>query len=172
MVATLVLASTYRRAFWVWLGAAAAFLVHVTIAVIAGNLLARLSTQPVKLAVAVLFAVGAVVLWRRRDQPASTEDLHLHAEHSPTRIAGIAFVTLLVAEVGDLTQLTIASLAASTGQPIPVFVGGLLALWAVAALAALGGTALFARIPIRTVRTGASVVFGLLAVVTLVEAFR
>ncbi len=81
-------------------------------------------------------------------------------------------MTLLVAEVGDLTQLTIASLAASTGQPIPVFVGGLLALWAVAALAALGGTALLARIPIRTVRTGASVVFGLLAVVTLVEAFR
>ena len=172
MVATLVLASTYRRAFWVWLGAAAAFLVHVTVAVVAGGLLARLPTKPVKLVVAVLFAVGAVVLWRQRNEPASAEDLHLKAEHSPARIAGVAFATLLVAEVGDLTQLTIASLAASTGQPVPVFLGGLLALWAVAALAAVGGTALLARVPIRRVRTGASVVFGLLSVVTLVEAFR
>jgi putative Ca2+/H+ antiporter (TMEM165/GDT1 family) len=172
MVATLVLASTYRRAFWVWFGAAAAFLVHVTLAVVAGGLLARLPTRPVKLVVAVLFAAGAVVLWRQRDEPATTEDLHLKAEHSPTRIAGVAFVTLLVAEVGDLTQLTIASLAASSGQPIPVFLGGLVALWTVAALAAAGGTTLLARVPIRAVRTGASVVFGLLSVVTLVEVFR
>ncbi len=58
MVATLVLTTTYRRAFWVWLGAAAAFLVHVTVAVVAGDLLGRLPERPVKLAVAALFAVG------------------------------------------------------------------------------------------------------------------
>jgi Ca2+/H+ antiporter, TMEM165/GDT1 family len=172
MVATLVLTTTYRRAFWVWLGAAGAFLVHVTVAVLAGNLLARLPDRPVKLAVAVLFAIGAVVLWRQRNAPAGSEDLHLHAERAPLRIAGIAFMTLLLAEVGDLTQLTIASLAASSGQPVPVFFGGLLALWSVAALAAVSGAALLARVPVRKVRTGASVVFGLLAVVTLIEAFR
>jgi putative Ca2+/H+ antiporter (TMEM165/GDT1 family) len=174
MVATLVLTTTYRRAFWVWLGAAAAFLVHVTIAVIAGDLLARLPDRPVKLVVAVLFAVGAVVLWRQRgdaaDPDQEQEDLHLRAATSPLRIAGIAFTTLLIAEVGDLTQLTIASLAASTGQPVPVFFGGLLALWTVAAIAAASGTAILKRIPVRTVRTGASIVFALLAVVTLTEA--
>ena len=172
MVATLVLTTTYRRAFWVWLGAAGAFLVHVTVAVLAGGLLARLPDRPVKLVVAVLFAVGAVVLWRQRDDEPDTEDLHLHAERSPIRIAGIAFMTLLVAEVGDLTQLTIASLAASTGQSVPVFLGGLLALWTVAALAAISGSALLARVPVRKVRTGASVVFALLSVVTLFEALR
>jgi putative Ca2+/H+ antiporter (TMEM165/GDT1 family) len=174
MVATLVLTTTYRRAFWVWLGAAAAFLVHVTIAVVAGDLLARLPDRPVKLVVAVLFAVGAVVLWRQRgdaaDPDQEQEDLHLRAATSPLRIAGIAFTTLLIAEVGDLTQLTIASLAASTGQPVPVFFGGLLALWTVAAIAAASGTAILKRIPVRTVRTGASIVFALLAVVTLIEA--
>jgi len=172
MVATLVLTTTYRRAFWVWLGAAAAFLVHVTVAVIAGDLLNRLPDRPVKLVVAVLFAVGAVVLWRQRGEAADPdeEDLHLHAATSPLRICGIAFTTLLVAEIGDLTQLTIASLAASTGQPVPVFLGGLLALWTVAAIAAASGTAILKRIPVRTVRTGASIVFALLAVVTLVEA--
>lgn len=171
MVATLVLTTTYRRAFWVWLGAAAAFLVHVTVAVVAGDLLGRLPERPVKLAVAALFAVGAVVLWRQRGKGTEEEDLHLHAERSPIRIAGIAFTTLLVAEVGDLTQLTIASLAASSGQPVPVFLGGLLALWSVAALAAIGGSALLKRVSVRKVRTAAAVVFALLAVVTLVEAF-
>jgi putative Ca2+/H+ antiporter (TMEM165/GDT1 family) len=176
MVATLVLTTTYRRAFWVWLGAAAAFLVHVTIAVIAGDLLNRLPDRPVQLVVAVLFAVGAVVLWRQRGEPPDPdeeqEQLHLHAATSPIRICGIAFTTLLVAEVGDLTQLTIASLAASTGEPVAVFLGGLLALWTVAAIAAASGTAILKRIPVRTVRTGASVVFALLAIITLIEALR
>ena len=85
MVATLVLTTTYRRAFWVWLGAAAAFLVHVTVAVIAGDLLARLPDRPVKAVVAVLFAVGAIVLWRQRGEPVDPDqeekDLHLHASH-------------------------------------------------------------------------------------------
>ena len=174
MVATLVLTTTYRRAFWVWLGAAAAVLVHVTIAVIAGDLLNRLPDRPVKAVVAVLFAVGAIVLWRQRGEPVDPdeeeEQLHLHAATSPVRICGIAFTTLLLAEIGDLTQLTIASLAASSGQPVPVFFGGLLALSTVAAIAAASGSAILKRIPVRTVRTGASIVFALLAVVTLVEA--
>jgi putative Ca2+/H+ antiporter (TMEM165/GDT1 family) len=171
MVATLVLTTTYRRAFWVWLGAATAFLVHVTVAVVAGDLLGHLPERPVKIAVATMFSIGAVVLWRQRNAGTGEENLHLHAERSPIRIAGIAFTTVLVAEVGDLTQLTIASLAASSGQPVPVFVGGLLALWTVAALAAIGGTALLNRVSVRTVRTGAALVFALLAVITLVEAF-
>jgi putative Ca2+/H+ antiporter (TMEM165/GDT1 family) len=75
-----------------------------------------------------------------------------------------------VAEVGDLTQLTIASLAAASGQPIPVFFGGLLALWTVAAIAAVGGVALLARVPVRKVRTGAAIVFAILAVITFIEA--
>ncbi len=54
---------------------------------------------------------------------------------------------------------------------MPVFLGGLLALWSVAALAAIGGTALLKRVSVRKVRTAAAVVFALLAVVTLVEAF-
>ena len=51
-----------------------------------------------------------------------------------------------------------------------MFFGGLLALWTVAAIAAASGSAILKRIPVRTVRTGASIVFALLAVVTLVEA--
>jgi Ca2+/H+ antiporter, TMEM165/GDT1 family len=170
MVATLILTTTYRRAFWVWLGAASAFLVHVVVAVLAGGLLARLPDRPVKLGVAILFAVGAVVLWRQRNDPVGEEHLQLHAERSRWRIAGVAFTTLLVAEIGDLTQLTIASLAAASGQPIPVFFGGLLALWTVAGIAAVSGMALLARVPVRLVRTGASIVFALLAVVSLVDA--
>jgi putative Ca2+/H+ antiporter (TMEM165/GDT1 family) len=169
VVATLVLTSTYRRPFYVWVGAAAGFLIQVVIAVLAGGLLARLPEVPVKLAVATIFAIGGIVLWRQRNKPAESGELHLSSTHSPLRVASVAFTTLVVAEVGDITQLTIASLAASSGQPVPVFLGGLLALWTVAALATAGGMALLKRVPIALVRAGAAVVFGILAIVTLIE---
>ena len=171
MVATLVLTTRYQRPFLVWLGAAAGFLVQVTIAMLAGGLLSRLPDTPVKIAVAVLFAIGAVILWRQRDDPTDTAAVDASGTVSRGRIVGVSFTTLVVAEVGDLTQLTIASLAASTGQPVAVFLGGLLALWSVAALAAVGGMAVLKRVPIRAVRTGAAIVFGVLSVVTLIEAF-
>ena len=171
MIATLVLTTNYRRPFWVWFGAAAGFLVQVTIAIAAGGLLSRLPDRPVKLAVAVLFMIGAIVLWRQRDKPTEAGSLHPSGRQPAIRVATVAFTTLVVAEIGDLTQLTIASLAASSGKPVPVFLGGLLALWTVAALAAAGGMAVLSRVPIRLVRTGAAVVFALLAVITLIEAF-
>jgi putative Ca2+/H+ antiporter (TMEM165/GDT1 family) len=170
MVATLVLTTRFQRPFWVWLGAAGGFLVQVTIAMLAGGLLSQLPDRPVKLAVAVLFAIGAVILWRQRDDPTDAGTIDPAAVVSTGRIVAVSFTTLLVAEVGDLTQLTIASLAASTGQPVAVFLGGLLALWTVAALAAVGGMAVLKRVPIRAVRTGAAVVFALLAVVSVFEA--
>ena len=171
MIATLVLTTRFQRPFWVWLGAAGGFLVQVTLAMLAGGLISRLPDTPVKIAVAVLFTAGAVVLWRQRDDPVHASSSSTLAAVSRTRIVSVSFMTLVVAEFGDLTQLTIASLAASTGQPVAVFLGGLLGLWTVAALAAIGGMAVLKRVPIRGVRTGAAVVFALLAVVSLVEAF-
>jgi len=165
------LVGLHKASFIVWLGAAAGFLVQVTIAMLAGGLLSRLPDTPVKIAVAVLFAIGAVILWRQRDDPTDTAAVDASGTVSRGRIVGVSFTTLVVAEVGDLTQLTIASLAASTGQPVAVFLGGLLALWSVAALAAVGGMAVLKRVPIRAVRTGAAIVFGVLSVVTLIEAF-
>jgi Ca2+/H+ antiporter, TMEM165/GDT1 family len=64
MIATVVLVAHHRRALPVWCGAAAAFTVHVTLAVIAGRAVSLLPATPVRLVTATLFAAGAVLLWR------------------------------------------------------------------------------------------------------------
>ena len=61
MIASLVLGTRYRS-LHVWLGAAAAFAVHVVIAVTAGGLLSLLPHRLVQSIVAALFLVGAAIL--------------------------------------------------------------------------------------------------------------
>src|SRR4051794_22487637 len=61
MFATLALSTEYRE-LYVWFGAAAAFLLHVIIAVTAGHYLTLLPKQIVEIVVAILFAVGAGLL--------------------------------------------------------------------------------------------------------------
>ncbi|HEY6498453.1 MAG TPA: TMEM165/GDT1 family protein [Streptosporangiaceae bacterium] len=65
-LASLVLGTRYRPIF-VFAGVAAAFVVHVVLAVSAGSLLFLLPHRVMQAAVAVLFAVGAVLMLRRRD---------------------------------------------------------------------------------------------------------
>ncbi len=62
-VASLVLATRYRPAL-VWVGVSLAFLVQCVVAVTAGGLLALLPGAVVAGAAALLFLVGAVILWR------------------------------------------------------------------------------------------------------------
>jgi len=58
MFASLVLATRYRAA-WVWTGVAAAFAVHMGIAVSAGQLLTLLPHRAVAAVVAALFLAGS-----------------------------------------------------------------------------------------------------------------
>jgi Ca2+/H+ antiporter, TMEM165/GDT1 family len=176
MVASVVLVVRFRRPLAVWLGAAAAFAIHVTVAVLAGQILSTLPTRVVAMAVATLFATGAVLMYRQRDEPPGTEALdHGLTPAGPTpwwRVSAVAFSVVLVAEWGDLTQLLTAGLAASSDAPVMVWLGALLALWSVAGLAAALGRTLAARVPVRTLRTVATVVLVTLAVLSLVEAVR
>jgi len=68
VLASLILGSRYRPVF-VFAGVAAAFAVHVALAVTAGSLLGLLPRRAVEVGAAVLFAVGAAALLRGR--PAS-----------------------------------------------------------------------------------------------------
>ena len=61
MFASLVLGTRYRSS-WVWAAAAAAFAVHMAIAVTAGQLLALLPRRGVDAAVAALFVAGSAYL--------------------------------------------------------------------------------------------------------------
>ena len=51
--------------WWVFTGVAAAFAVHVAVAVAAGALIAQLPHRLVEGVVAALFLAGAALLWRR-----------------------------------------------------------------------------------------------------------
>src|ERR1700691_2274455 len=69
-LASLVLGTRYRPLF-VFAGVAAAFAVHVVLAVRAGSLLLLLPHRVVAGVVAVLFAAGAVLMLRRREEAPS-----------------------------------------------------------------------------------------------------
>ena len=170
-VATLVLATKYP-ARWVFAGIAAAFVVHVVIAVAAGSLIALLPRRPVEAVVGVLFLVGAVLLWREASGGDDDED---EAKDVPEgagfwKIASVGFGVIMVAEFGDLTQILTANLAAKYADPVSVGIGAVLALWAVALVAIFGGKSLLRVLPITWIVRFAAIVMVGLAVYSLVTA--
>jgi Ca2+/H+ antiporter, TMEM165/GDT1 family len=168
-LAALVLGSRYRP-LHVYVGIAAAFAVHVALAVTAGGLLSLLPHRILEAVVAVLFLVGTALLLRGhrgREDPgkaASTTNVTF------LRAAATGFGVILVAEFGDLTQIVIASLTARYHQPLAVGVGGLLALWAVAAIAIVGGRGLLRLVPAKVLTGVAAALMAVLAVISLVSA--
>jgi putative Ca2+/H+ antiporter (TMEM165/GDT1 family) len=170
MFASLVLASRgHPRA--VWLGAAAAFLIHVVIAVTIGvGLFKILPHRVLDLVVAALFFGGAVYSWREstRDE----DELIAREVASGHRVAVTAFVVIFLAEWGDLTQILIANLAAHYQEPFWVAVGSVAALWTVCALAVTTGQGLLRRLPMHLVRRATAVILVLLGSVSLWEAFH
>lgn len=164
MFASLVMASR-GHAFAVWLGAATAFLVHVIIAVTLGvGLFHFLPHRAVEVIVACLFLVGAVLAFReafRVEQAADAE-----ADAAPGKVVTTSFLVIFLAEWGDLTQILTANLAAHYHSAVSVGVGAVLALWAVAAVAVLGGQSLLRFVKGSTLRIITGVVLLVLAIST------
>jgi Ca2+/H+ antiporter, TMEM165/GDT1 family len=173
MFASLVLGTRFRP-LPVFFGVAAAFAVHVVIAVAVGGVFALLPERLVLFVVTALFAGGsALLLFGKEDDGAeAAEATRVVSDRHPVRVALASFGVVFLGEWGDLTQIITANLAARYGDPLSVGVGALLALWSVAALALTVGRGLVQRVPTRLVRRLTGVVLAVLAVVTLVEALR
>ncbi len=173
LFASLVLGTRYRPGY-VWAGAAAAFTVHVGIAVTAGRLLALLPQHVVDAVVAALFLAGAGYLWLtsfRQQQPDDVDAARLGGPPASfARVAGASFAVVFLAEWGDITQLTAANLAARY-DPLPVFAGAALGLWAVAAIAVNLGAKSLNVIPMAWVRRITAVVLLALGGYTAFAAF-
>ena len=168
-LASLVLGSRYRP-LYVYAGVAAAFAVHAALAVAAGSLIALLPHRPVEAVVAALFAIGAVLLLRGRHE-SGDEHVELHGrEPGFWRVAWTSFGVILVAEFGDLTQIATASLAARFHDPLSVGVGAVLALWAVAGLAIVGGRGLLKVISLTWITRIAAVIMLVMAGLSLAAA--
>jgi Ca2+/H+ antiporter, TMEM165/GDT1 family len=171
-LASLILGSRYRPSY-VFAGVAAAFAVHTGLAIAAGSLLALLPHRPVEIVVAALFAAGAILLLRgRHENDEDDEHVELHGRKpSFWRVAWTSFAVIIVAEFGDLTQIAIASLAARYHEPLSVGVGALLALWAVAAIAIVGGRSLLKVVPLAWITRIAAVIMLIMAGFSLAAAF-
>jgi len=172
MFATLVLASRFRP-LPVLAGVGTAFAMQSAIAVVAGTLLSLLPRQFVMVAVTLLFAVGAVLLWRSADD-ASEQGKYLdtatHRDWPAWRIALASFGITFLAEWGDLSQLATAGLAARYDAPLSVFIGAFAALLLIASLAVFVGAKLVARLPVRMVGRTAALLFAAFAVLAGYEA--
>ncbi|EFC82359.1 TMEM165/GDT1 family protein [Parafrankia sp. EUN1f] len=187
MVASLVLGSRFRP-LYVWVGVAAAFVVQVTLAVAAGSAISLLPGRAVDIVAALLFALGAVLVLREGREGPDDE-----AEGGPAgdvaaaeavaeadtagksgflRVAATSFVVVFVAELGDLTQFSTANLAARYSAPVAVWIGAVLALWTVAALAIAGGRSLLRVLSVRLITRVAATAFAVLAVISLIDAIR
>jgi putative Ca2+/H+ antiporter (TMEM165/GDT1 family) len=147
-LAGLVLGTRYRASY-VFAGVAAAFALHVALAVVAGSVLTLLPQQIVHALTGVLFLGGAAMLLMKKDE--DEDEVRRPENQSFFKVAGAGFMLILVAEFGDLTQIMTANLAARYDDPLSVGLGAVLALWAVAGLGIVGGKALMKRVPLRLI---------------------
>jgi putative Ca2+/H+ antiporter (TMEM165/GDT1 family) len=83
------------------------------------------------------------------------------------KIFGTAFVTLLLAELGDKTQLAIITMSANTESKLAVFLGASLALVLVSLLAVLVGGILNQFIPTEWLQRIVAVAFIVIGVLML-----
>ncbi|MEU9155628.1 TMEM165/GDT1 family protein [Streptomyces sp. NPDC048417] len=166
-LAGLVLGTRYRASY-VFAGVAAAFLLHVVLAVAAGSVLTLLPQQIVHALTGVLFLGGAAVLLLKKGE--EEEEIRKPADQSFWKVAGTGFTLILVAEFGDLTQIMTANLAARYDDPLSVGLGAVLGLWAVAGLGIVGGKALMKKVPLRLITQIAAVLMLALGVWSLWEA--
>lgn len=177
-VASLVLGTRFPWP-WVFTGIAAAFLTHVVIAVSAGQLIHLLPGRLVEGLVAVLFLLGAFLIWREGAHPDEVEAAGEEEAGTAAldgagffKVASLGYGVIFIAEWGDLTQILTANLAAKYHDPLSVGIGVTLGLWAVALLAILGGKSLLRWLPITWITRVAAVVMVLLGILSGVSAVR
>src|SRR5579875_180973 len=103
MFASLVLGTRYQPS-WVWAGTAAAFTVHMGIAVTAGHFLTLLPHQALQVVVATLFVAGAAYLYLTSVRGGGHEDADAARQGgrplSFWRVAGTSFTVVFLAEWG------------------------------------------------------------------------
>ena len=174
-IATLVM-STRMRPLFVWLGVALAFLVQTGVAVGLGKAASFLPEQLIHTVAALMFLIGAVILFREArsaDDDEADQEEEYAAKADPAahgfRVVATSFLVLFAAEWGDLSQLLTISLVAKYDDPVSVFIGAFLALAAVSGLAALLGRTLLQRIRLSTIRRVGGVVCLVLATVSVLQ---
>lgn len=170
MIASILLGSRHRP-LPVWVGCAAAMVVNSAVAVAAGRLLALAPPRVVDAVVAAVLAGTALylVLGGEATQEREGEE-YAGRMRTDRRVALSAFVIVVLAELGDVTQLLTANLAAHYRDPWSVFVGATAALVIVTSIGVFTGRTLVRVVPLAAIRKAAGAVLGAFAVYAAVKA--
>lgn len=175
LFASLVLGTRFPK-WYVWLGAASAFLVHVVIAVTAGKLLTFLPHRILEAVIATLFLAGALLLFFGKHGVEDDSAKHAGQEHAiaPSfwKIYATSFSVVFLGEWGDITQITTANYAAKYHDPWSVAIGAILGLWAVTALAVTLGTKALTLVPPRILQRVTGVILLLFGILSIISAIR
>ena len=177
-IAALVLSTRYPG-LMVWLGVGTAFLVQTVVAITAGSLVTLLPDEIIHSVAAVIFLVGAVVLFRTApgaDAEEAEQEEEFSAKAATAKVGFAAFMAsflvLFAAEWGDLSQLLTISLVAKYHHPVSVFLGAWGALLTVSAIAVLAGRVLLRYVRLSTIHYVGSFVCLALAVVTVYDLVK
>jgi putative Ca2+/H+ antiporter (TMEM165/GDT1 family) len=172
MFAALVLGTKFPS-LYVFVGAAAAFLTHVIIAVIAGQALTLLPHRAVEAVVAFLFLAGAALLLfgkhgiEKDPKPKAGEPTH-----SFWKVFATTYSIVFIGEWGDITQIMTANYVAKYHDPLSVGIGATLGLWAATAVAVIAGKRILNRIPGALLQRIIAVVLLIFAVISGSAAIR
>jgi len=177
-IATLVM-STKMRPLFVWIGVGLAFLVQTGIAVGIGKAASFLPEQLIHTVAALMFAIGAIILFREarsadEDEPGQEDEFAAKADSSAHgfKVVATSFLVLFAAEWGDLSQLLTISLVAKYDDPVSVFLGAWGALLAVSGLAVIVGRLLLQRVRLSVLHYVGAAVCVSMAALTVWEMTR
>lgn len=154
----------------IFIGLAAAFALLNIGAVLVGKVL--FSILPIfwiKVVSGGLFLFFGVTTLRTKGYDDEEEE----AEERKFSVRGpvaTSFLMILLAELGDKTQLVTASLAAQHDSPLAVFSGSTLALWSVSLVGIFLGRQLTRLIPLSYIHKGAGSLFLLFGAAILYQA--
>jgi putative Ca2+/H+ antiporter (TMEM165/GDT1 family) len=133
--------ATCHNPFAVFLGASLAFVIQSLVAVAFGSFLSMLPPQLVHIAAGFFFLVFAYLMWRRKQPEGEALESSIESKgYKFSKSLTTAFVTIFIAEWGDLTQLATATLEAKYHSPIIIFTSSTLALWCVTAIGVIIGS--------------------------------
>lgn len=177
-IATLVM-STKMRPLFVWIGVGLAFFLQTLIAVGLGTAASFLPEQLVHVVAALLFTIGAIILFREA-RTADADESETESEFAAKadadahgfRVVVTSFLVLFAAEWGDLSQLLTISLVAKYDDPVSVFLGAWGALLAVSGLAVIVGRVLLRHVKLSVLHYVGGTVCVLMAVLTVWEMTR
>ena len=173
-VSAVVLGSRHRF-LPVWCGGAAALVLQAGVATELGRAVSLLPHRVVDAVVAALFLVGALAMARRPDSDERRPDpddqvggrdevVAPEPTASAIKIAATTFAVVALAELGDLTQVVVANLAARERDVLSVFVGASVAFVLVSAVGVFAGRTLVRVVPLTLVRRVSAAMFAALAI--------